>query len=322
MEEQNAPVKQSTLALERLKSTMAALNTPDSQPTQPASEDHATLPASQSTKEYLDQLRQTKELEALKQKLVEKEQELKQKEEFLEARNRHILEKAKARRVDLDGDGVDDVEVMVDETGNLIKEVAPKVINPGYKGVAVQPAPSRQLLVPQPQPEYRVHTETLLTKLGDYLGETKVTLDNISSVVSQSMMYASDFADLSGSKKRAVVLNAVGNIAITQANSPGDAKLNMEFVSRSAGTFIDALCAANRRQVVYVPENKGQPSCSAGTGTGACDNASADAQQPAPTPGEVMQQQIVDAVAGGEKIHKDVKRGVAFFACCSTQSAE
>jgi hypothetical protein len=214
---------------------------------------------------------------------------------------------------------------MIDESGNVIKEIAPKLINPSYKGDITAPTISRQLHVPQPQPEYRVHTDTLLTRLGSFLGDTKVTLDNISSIVSQSMVYASDFSDLSGSKKRAVVLNAVGNIAITQANSPNDARLNTEFVSRSAGTFIDALCAANKRQVIYVTESKGLPDVVADPN----DQAGAPVLErhsspptDAPTAGDAMQRQIIETVTGGEKIHKMAKKGASFFTCCSAQNVE
>lgn len=233
-------------ALESLKRVMSTItsNVSDELP-QPIQhilskpEQPQQLQQSDQTPTYIETLQQKKELESLQQKLADKEAELKAKEEFLDARNKHIIAKAKSRKVDLDGDGVDDVEIPLDERGNDIPDQA-VVINPKYKDH-----------IPEPLPQYKNEVSMLLGEAKKYLDGTRVSLDNIGSVTSRLMESAKDFSDLNGQTKKSVVLTALGNIAITSAGSTKAVEQNVDFVQRAASNFIDILCEANKGNICY-----------------------------------------------------------------------
>lgn len=229
--------------LESLKRTMSTIvNT--SSPQDNVQHDSGS---SNDNSSYIAKLKQQKELEILQQKLADKQRELEQKEEFLNARNQHILEKAKSRKVDLDGDGVDDIEIQLDDKGKDRTDIAPTLINSKYVGS-----------IPQPLPEHKNEVSKLLTDAIQYLDGTKVSLDNIASVTSRLMVSARDFSDLNGNTKKSVVLTALGNIAITSAGTTESVKQNVDFVQRTAGNLIDIMCAANKGAVQYVDKPQQQ----------------------------------------------------------------
>ena len=186
---------------------------------------------------HLDHLRKKQEIDAIMSKLQQKEEELRLKEEQLQTRNQHILDKAKARNVDLsqvrDEPQNRDIELTQQQNREEDIKIAPAI-------------------------ELKEQTAVLLNNAKTFIGDAAITVDNITSVTSNLMQSAADFSDLSGRQKRNVVLGALGELAVNAASSKKDAELNTQFVLRGAGSLIDALYNASERQVQYKKQSPGQ----------------------------------------------------------------
>lgn len=104
--------------------------------------------------------------------------------------------------------------------------------------------------IAQPPPELAQATKNMVEVALGYLGDTKLSVDNIPSVIG-FMIRVAESTSLSNSQKKTVVTISMDQIAYTNSFNNVESLRNRDIISRLAGPMIDQICNAASNPTNY-----------------------------------------------------------------------